>query len=187
MILVTELAHLIVRQTLKAGTWTVDATVGNGHDTLLLAELVGPTGQVFGFDIQEAALATAAHRLDGLAHVTLLNCGHERLAECLPAAAKSRLAAVMFNLGYLPGASRDIATGAATTIAALDQSMGYLAIGGLITIIVYPGHGAGADEAAAVKSRADELTAGSGFAVTRCGRINATLPAPELLVIERLR
>jgi predicted methyltransferase len=187
MILVTELAHLIVRQSIKTGEIAADATVGNGHDTLLLAELVGPNGHVFGFDVQEAALIMTADRLAGLSHVTLLHCGHEQLAERLPPFAKNRLAAVMFNLGYLPGGSREIATRTATTLAALEQAIGHLAIGGLITIIVYPGHSAGTDEAAAVRSRADALKAGSGFAVTRCGRINAALPAPELLVIERLR
>ena len=67
MLRATEFAHLLMRQSIKPGDWVVDATVGNGHDTLLLAKLVGPTGRVIGFDVQEAALAAATARVDGMA------------------------------------------------------------------------------------------------------------------------
>ena len=95
MLRATELAHLVLRQVLVPGAYVVDATVGNGHDTLLLAQHVGSSGQVFGFDVQQSALAAAALRLQGLPQVTLFHSGHERLAERLPPEAKDRLAAVM--------------------------------------------------------------------------------------------
>jgi ubiquinone/menaquinone biosynthesis C-methylase UbiE len=84
MLRATELAHLLMRQSLKPGDWVVDATVGNGHDTLLLAELVGSSGCVIGFDVQEVALAAATERVDGLPQVKLIHAGHENLAEHLP-------------------------------------------------------------------------------------------------------
>lgn len=37
------------------GDIVVDATMGNGHDTQFLAELVGENGHVYAFDIQESA------------------------------------------------------------------------------------------------------------------------------------
>ena len=40
----------------KEGDYVVDATIGNGYDTLFLAKLVKESGHVFGFDIQEQAL-----------------------------------------------------------------------------------------------------------------------------------
>ena len=38
------------------GDICIDATAGNGHDTLLLAELVGASGSIIAFDIQEQAV-----------------------------------------------------------------------------------------------------------------------------------
>ena len=123
MIRATELAQLVLRQTIKPGDWAVDATVGNGHDTLFLAQRVGPPGRVFGFDVQAAALASAAERVLGLDQITLFHAGHEHLAERLPAEAKGRLAAAMFNLGYLPGGSHEIVTRTQTTLAGLSQAL----------------------------------------------------------------
>ena len=40
----------------KEGDYAVDATLGNGHDTCFLAEIVGDNGKVFGFDIQKRRL-----------------------------------------------------------------------------------------------------------------------------------
>ena len=185
MLRATELAHLLLRQVLVPGAIVVDATVGNGHDTLLLAQHVGASGQVFGFDVQQSALAAAALRLQGLPQVTLFHSGHERLAERLPPGAKDRLAAVMFNLGFLPGGPKELITRADTTLSALTQALDYLAIGGLDTRVLYPGHPGGDQEAAAVRSHARTLSA--DFGATHCARINSQQPAPELLVIERLR
>ena len=59
----TTLAQQAVAAVLGPGGLAVDATVGNGHDTLFLARRVAPRGRVFGFDIQPAALAGARRRL----------------------------------------------------------------------------------------------------------------------------
>jgi predicted methyltransferase len=185
MLRATELAHLILRQAVRPGAWTVDATVGNGHDTLFLAQLVGPNGRVFGFDVQSVALAATAERVRGQSQVTLIHSGHEILAKHLPADAKGQLAAVMFNLGYLPGAAKDTTTRTETTISALNQALDYLTIGGLITLVLYPGHPGGGEEAAAVRAYAQNLPA--AFSVGHYARLNCLEPAPELLVIERVR
>ena len=188
MIRATELARLVIRQTVRPGDRVIDATVGNGHDTLLLAELVGPSGRVIGFDVQEAALEAARERTSGLRQVTLVHAGHENLAQHLAAAgpggAERGLTAVMFNLGYLPGAPKNIVTRADTTLAALEQAVHLIAVRGLVTLVLYPGHPGGEEEATAVRGYVERL--GDGFAVTQYARINSARPAPELLVIERL-
>ena len=181
----TELAHQVLRGSIAPGALVVDATVGNGHDTLFLAGCVGPTGRVFGFDIQEQALAATAARVRGLSQVTLFHNGHEELGQRLPADAKARLAAVMFNLGYLPGAAKDLATQMQTTLAALDQALDLLCVGGLVTMVLYSGHPGGREEADAVRSMAKGLPA--TFTATLSERINSVSAAPELLIIERLR
>ena len=50
-------AHDLLRQHIHAGDTVLDGTAGNGHDTLLLAQLVGSAGKVYAFDIQDSALA----------------------------------------------------------------------------------------------------------------------------------
>ena len=183
----TDLAHLLIRRVLEPGDWALDATAGNGHDTLLLAERVGPSGRVFSFDIQEAALAQAAQRAGHLPQVSFIQAGHERLADFLPDTRPDgrpvELAAAMFNLGYLPGGAKDMTTQAGTTIAALDQVLDRLKPHGLVTLVLYPGHAGGAEEAAAVRAHAKRL--GGDFSVSCHARLNAARPAPELVTIER--
>jgi ubiquinone/menaquinone biosynthesis C-methylase UbiE len=62
---VLQFAWRVIEAVVKPGDVVIDATVGQGHDTLKLAQLVGPQGNVFGFDIQEAALGIAQDRSTG--------------------------------------------------------------------------------------------------------------------------
>ena len=50
---------------LHEGDTAADFTMGNGHDTLFLSETVGPSGHVFAFDIQQAALDRYNSRVIG--------------------------------------------------------------------------------------------------------------------------
>ncbi len=184
----TELAHLIMRQTVGPGDLVVDATVGNGHDTLFLAECVGPSGLVLGFDVQEAALTETARHAASLPQVQLVLAGHQELSKQLAtigtAKGQTRPAGVMFNLGYLPGASKTIKTHTETTLAGLEQATTHLRADGVVTLVCYPGHPGGVEETAAVRSYAQALP--SAFAVSRYHRANASQPAPELVLIKRL-
>ncbi len=47
----------------EEGQIVLDCTVGNGNDTLFLANLVGETGNVYGFDIQSRAIDTVKNKL----------------------------------------------------------------------------------------------------------------------------
>ena len=181
----TDLAHLIVGALVQPGDWVVDATVGNGHDTAFLAACVGPSGRVFGFDIQAQAITAARQRLGAETAVTLHQIGHELMAEILPREAHGRIGAVMFNLGYLPGGDKAIITTTDTTLTALVIALNLLRVGGVVTVLLYPGHAGGGDEAAAVRAIAEDL--GATFAVTRHMRLSVDRPVPELIVIERLR
>ena len=106
-------AHELVRERLRPGDIAVDATAGNGVDTLILARLVGERGQVYAFDIQEQALAATRARLENAgaaAHVKLIHDSHARLEHYLSPDQHGRVAAVMFNFGYLPGGDPSIIT-----------------------------------------------------------------------------
>jgi 16S rRNA C1402 N4-methylase RsmH len=181
----TAMAHDLTRPVLRPGSIAIDATVGNGHDTLFLANCVGTTGRVFGFDVQSRALAAAAARLAGYGQVTLVHAGHEAMRAHLPAEIVGRIDAIMFNLGYLPGSDKSIVTCARTTLAGLAQALDLLAPGGRITLILYPAHTGGAEEAAAVKVAAARLS--KAFSVGRLTRLGTAPGSPELIVIERIR
>lgn len=132
------------------GGFCIDATMGKGHDTLFLAELVGAEGRVLSMDVQPAALeATRAllqkHQMDQ--RVQLLLDGHEHMGAY---AAPETVDAVMFNLGYLPGGDHTIATKAETTIAALEQSLQLLKPLGMISLAIYHGGDTGFAERDAV-------------------------------------
>lgn len=178
------LGHLLLRRFVTPGSSVIDATCGNGKDTLLLAELVGDGGHVYAFDIQQEALARTAQRLDeqGLRQrVSLLHVGHEQLLEQV----QTPVSAIIFNLGWLPGAPREIATATATatTLTALTASLQRLAPAGLLLITCYPGHAGGDQEAEAVQSWASGLSARTYF-VWRMGQLNVADNAPFCLLIQ---
>jgi len=174
------MAHRLLRERLRPGDLAVDATVGNGHDTEFLADCVGPSGRVIGFDVQPEAIEAARRKLDSHPWVTLHRCGHERLDERV----SEPLHGVTFNLGYLPGGERAVITRPETTLTALTAAVELLADTGLITIVVYTGHDGGDAEAQAVETWAAELD-GARFAAARYQFLNRRNSAPFLLVVER--
>ncbi len=153
-------SHWLLQSRVTAGDWVVDATAGNGHDTVFLAGLVRPGGRVFAFDVQAAALASARIRLEEagvLDLCELIHAGHESMAERLPAEARGKLAAVMFNLGWLPGHDKQCITTTATTMQAVALALEWIRPSGLLTIVVYPGHSGGDEESQFIDSWASAL------------------------------
>ena len=174
-------AHSLLRQALKSGGRALDATAGNGHDTLLLAQSVGETGRVWAFGVQSKALAQTQGRLkengvDG--RVALIHDGHENLSSYID----EPLDAAVFNFGWLPGGDKSCTTEAASSIRALTDTLGLLKEGGLL----YPGHEAGRIEAEAIVQWAETLPQ-EAFAVLRYGFVNRRNAPPYLLAIEKLR
>ena len=157
----SHLANIVSRsqqllsEVLQPGDLAVDLTAGNGSDTLFLAQIVGPSGRVLAFDIQEQALVTTAEKLaqvgvlvtraDTSSHVnikpgvTLVASSHACLPDFLHVAPKGIIA----NLGYLPGGDKDLVTRPDSTVAALLHATEALAIGGRLAVVVYPGHPGG--------------------------------------------
>lgn len=150
----TQLAHELIRREIgpcPEGRLAIDATAGNGHDTLFLAELVGTTGRVWAVDLQEAAIALTRERVGSLIdRVDLCVGDHADLKSMIPLEHHGQIAIVMFNLGFLPGSDKITITRTASTIAALSAAWELLAQSGLLSVIAYPGHPGGDEEATAV-------------------------------------
>jgi predicted methyltransferase len=181
------MAHAAVATVLGEGMQAIDATVGNGHDTLFLARQVGATGHVYGFDVQQAALDASAARLraEGVAdRASLIHAGHETMARQLPATLRGKVQAIMFNLGYLPGSDRGCITRATSTLPALEQSLALLAPQGVLSLLAYRGHAGGQDEAATVTRWLLGLDA-EHYRVHRFGSETGNQTGPELSLVYR--
>lgn len=184
---ILDFAKRAVARALSPGALAIDATVGNGYDTRFLAQRVGEAGHVYGFDVQAQAIAKTRERLaaaDVLKRVTLIQAGHETMDAHLPEAAEGRVAAIMFNLGYLPGSDKTCITQPATTVAALDCGIRYLKPGGVISVVLYTGHEGGAAEAEAVERWARTLDA-QRFRGLSYRFINRPSDPPRCLAVEK--
>ncbi|MDX8394817.1 MAG: class I SAM-dependent methyltransferase [Mariprofundaceae bacterium] len=156
----TEQAHDFISEALFSGAMSIDATAGNGFDTCFLAKRVGDSGHVYAFDVQADALAATREKLavDGLSgHVTLIHASHALMQQEIPESLLGCVQVVMFNLGYLPGASHHVITDVDETIIALNMAKDMLAISGRISILAYTGHPGGREEADAVREWAQAL------------------------------
>lgn len=176
----TELVHLLLQRFLSEGDRVIDATAGNGHDTVFLAKQVGSTGRVLAFDVQAAAIESSRRLVEaeGLSErVDFFQESHAGLAD---QAEPGSVAAVMFNLGYLPGSNQSVITTAAETLIALEASRRVLRPGGWLCVVCYPGHEGGNDEASAVE--AWMASRGGELRVARYGMLATLRPAPFLLI-----
>lgn len=151
----TEIVHAQLADHLQTGDLAIDATAGNGHDTLFLAETVGADGRVITMDIQEDALAATRLRLTEKRlddRVDFVLGDHARQLGDLAKTQPGSAAAVVFNLGYLPGGDKAIVTCWDNTERALDGAYRLLRPGGRLCVTAYCGHAGGAEEAAAVEA-----------------------------------
>ncbi|MFZ3589366.1 class I SAM-dependent methyltransferase [Bacillus sp. DJP31] len=139
-------ARSLLARAIQPGDIAIDATVGNGHDTVHLADLVGKNGHVYGFDIQEQAIINTSKLLEGKGlqdRVTLFLKGHEHVKDYIE---EKSLSGAIFNLGYLPGGNKAIVTTSDTTISAVKQILSLLKPEGILILVIYHGHPEGMTE-----------------------------------------
>ncbi len=161
----------------------VDATAGNGHDALFLAENVGPGGHVYAMDIQETALDKTRARIQaaGLSdRVTLILRGHQDMDQVV----SGPVDAVMFNLGYLPGSNRSVVTRPETTLAGIRAALKILKPGGRLSVVVYTGHPGSRAEAGIVAGLLEGLNL-KEFNVQKMVFWNSRGDSPELYFVTR--
>jgi len=106
------------------------------------------------------------------------------MREKLPAELHGQIAAIMFNLGYLPGSDKTCITRTETTLAALQQAVELVRPGGIVTLAVYPGHEGGAEESREIAKWAAQLDP-RRFEVQHLRPVNRSAAPPELWLIWR--
>lgn len=161
----------------------VDATAGNGHDTLFLAAHTQPDCRIWALDIQAQALEkTKLHLTEANLQDKVILCrhSHAELLEVIPEAPDC----IIFNLGYLPGGDHKLTTHVDTTLPALEQALQLLRPGGWLSVMIYPGHEAGKEERQQILSWASSLERTAASA-SHWHMLNHQEGAPELLLLEK--
>ncbi|KAB3524961.1 tRNA (mnm(5)s(2)U34)-methyltransferase [Alkaliphilus serpentinus] len=181
---ITKLVHTLLSHKLKKGDTVVDATMGNGHDTIFLAEAVGAAGKVYAFDLQEVALVNTELSLKKKGiyneNIFLIKDSHSNIDKYL----KEPISCGMFNLGYMPGGDHSVVTKGETTITALRKTLELLKPNGILSVILYYGHEGGEDEKATVLSYLSSLDI-SQFTVLQWSYMNSDKCPPIILLIEK--
>ena len=132
--------HNLVDSYIKPNDIVVDATIGNGNDTLYLSKVVSK-GKLFGFDIQEEAINNTKTLLENnnCNNYELFLHSHSQMTDCL-SSYLSKVSLVLFNLGYLPNGNKNITTNYETTILAIEEAFKLIHKMGMILVVIYPGH-----------------------------------------------
>jgi SAM-dependent methyltransferase len=174
-----KLAKEYWKSHLKNSDLAIDATCGNGHDTLFLSELCS----VVGLDIQPLAIQnTEALLAKHMKKAVLHRLSHEKI-DTLPLPHPPNL--IVYNLGYLPHGNKAITTQTESTLESVKKSLEMLAPGGALSITCYPGHDEGLREEHALEMWAASLPSDK-WTVSHHKWLNRDR-APSLLWIQALK
>ena len=141
-----NIIHRIIKEKVQPGDICIDATAGRGNDTLFLAHLVGESGHVTAFDIQQDAVDSTKALLaaNGMTERTdVLLKSHSEMAEMFE---ENSVSCITFNFGWLPKGDHNIFTSKSTSIPAIEQGLKLLKSGGIMTLIIYYGRETGLEE-----------------------------------------
>ena len=177
-------ASEIIEKALYEGAHAVDATLGNGHDAAWLCGLGGESGRVYGFDVQAEAVERSRRRIAEVGYESraqLILDGHQNMLDYIE---KGSIDAVMFNLGWLPGAQHGVTTYTETTLAAVNAALEVLKEDGVMTVCVYPGHDEGAREREALIEWAQKLDEKKYDAMLKC-YLNQSNSPPLLIAVKK--
>lgn len=181
-----DIVHKVLSSHINEGDFCIDATAGNGYDTVFLAGLVGPSGHVLAMDIQESAVSSTRENLanNGLLDRCEVIC--QSHSDMDSDALCGKADAIMFNFGWLPGGDHDIFTKKDTTIPALQKSLDILRPGGMLSLCLYYGRNNGYEERDAILDFAASLDS-RHYAVMKCDFLNRRNdpPFPIFIVKEK--
>ncbi|MBZ4670449.1 MAG: hypothetical protein PWQ76_407 [Clostridiales bacterium] len=141
-----SLAHKFISENVKPGDFCIDATAGRGNDTAFLCRLVGDSGKVLAFDIQQEAVEStnALLQKEGLDKIgrAILESHHNMGLY----AEKESVSCITFNFGWLPGGNHKISTRPETSIKAIEAGLELLKPDGVMSLCIYYGRDTGFEE-----------------------------------------
>ena len=180
---ITEVNKIFLDKIVQKGDVVIDATMGNGYDTIYLGNLVGENGKVYAFDVQEEAIKSTKKKVerDNMTdRVELILDGHQNLDKYV----KEEVSCVVLNLGYLPRAKHVVITKPDTTLEAIKKSLKLLKPNGIISIAAYIGHEGGLEEKNYICEYLDNLNQNE-FNVLHMQFTNQINNPPQLILIEK--
>lgn len=163
--------HKVLKAFLHKGNICIDATAGNGHDTVFLASLVGETGKVTALDIQPEAVMSTNKNIEenGYSNIACAVLkSHEFIDEI---ASPESVDCIVFNFGWLPGGNHDIFTKTKSSLIAVNKSLALLKHGGLLSLCLYYGRNNGYEERDELLKWAASLP-GNIYNVMHCNFLN---------------
>ncbi|MEN2768312.1 tRNA (mnm(5)s(2)U34)-methyltransferase [Ornithinibacillus xuwenensis] len=183
---ILKYSHHLLEEIVKPGETVIDATCGNGNDTLFLSKLVGEQGEVLAFDIQEQAIDHTDQLLmeNNCTNVSLVLDSHANLENYLSADLEGKIGGAIFNLGYLPKSDKSIITKGNSTIAAIHAILKYLKPNGRIILVVYYGHEGGDVERNDIMKHVISLDQ-KKYSVLQYGFINQKNNPPFIIAIHK--
>lgn len=181
---IVDLVHMLIRGSYEGrdNLHFVDATCGNGFDTLFLCKVANASGRVSAFDIQKQAVERTTALLDlNLEHknYSIINDSHENMNKYL----SENVDAALFNLGYLPFSDKKITTKPETTVNAIINLLPILKEDGRIYITTYISHDTGQEirEIYQFLMNLDKAM----YNVVHVKVINKENSPPELFIVEK--
>lgn len=174
--MILQLGHSLWKDHLQEGNQAIDATCGNGHDTLFLSTL--NLSHLYVFDIQKEALNATQKRV-GASKKISYHLGCHSLFEGVD----SPVDLIVYNLGYLPGGDKSLTTQVATTLQSVEKGLSLLTEGGLMSLTLYPGHPEGKREEEALLTLTSTFSP-KKFQVSHHRLLNRS-SAPSLLLIKK--
>ena len=147
---ITEWCHHFIKEHVQEGDICIDATAGNGNDTVILGELVGASGKVLAFDVQSQAVENTKKRLADAGFQGRLQVILDSHVNMGQYAEKESINCIVFNFGYLPGGDHNLATHQETSIAAIYEGLRLLKKGGMMSLCIYSGGDTGFEERDAI-------------------------------------
>lgn len=173
---VNTMIHDIIKNKIANGNIAIDATLGNGYDSDFLSELFN---KVYSFDIQSEAIKNYNDK--NKKNVKAILDSHENFKNYII----EEVDCIVYNLGYLPGANKNITTKVNSTIKSIKDGLELLKKNGLMLIAIYSGHLEGTLEKEAILKLAKSLPTNK-YGVLYSDFINRPNNPPSLIVIEKI-
>ena len=113
---------------------------------LFRSSLVGESGRVIAFDIQQQAVDSTRLLLQEQGYAQIAQVILDSHSNMDQYAQPESVDCITFNFGYLPGGDHSIFTTPATSIPAIEKGLKLLKPGGLMSLCVYYGGDSGFEE-----------------------------------------